>query len=157
MSVGRNGLCIGQPLESTKDLPQYSGNAPCLVLCMCSQSVSLMSGLYMAVITDDMKSEAYVDNIQPPELLGEMHPDFITASQGSGSLCICWDIQRYLAVTVTRNTSVPSGEGVLRAQCNTYSRRLVFKAAGDAVWVVLPFISTELSHSSSLLLDHCGL
>lgn len=41
---------------------QCSGDAPCLVLWMCSQGVYLMSVLLMAVITDDMNAEASVDN-----------------------------------------------------------------------------------------------
>lgn len=39
--------------------------------------VYLVSMLLMSVIIDDMNAEAYVDNIQLPELLGEMHPYFI--------------------------------------------------------------------------------
>lgn len=34
--------------------------------------------LLMSVTIDDMNAEAYVDNIQLPELLGETHPYFIT-------------------------------------------------------------------------------
>lgn len=53
--------------------------------------------LLMSVIIDDMNAEAYIGNIQLPELLGEMHPYFITDTSISMNL---------ISIHLSRSTEV---------------------------------------------------
>lgn len=53
--------------------------------------------LLMSVIIDDVNTEAYVDNIQLPEVLGEIHPYFIMDTGTSVNL-VCIHLLGYTEV-----------------------------------------------------------